>query len=85
MVSAGKSLKDIFDFKKRHCRAWNIAERCVEHTRDLLQRAHFETAQNVNASTSTETSNCAKVEEELLIKYSTQVLMNLFAIVALLL
>ncbi|VBB26284.1 unnamed protein product [Acanthocheilonema viteae] len=52
--------------------AWNIAERCVEHTRDVLQRAHQETVQDDKASTSTEPSNSIKVEEALLSKYSTQ-------------
>ncbi|VDK67202.1 unnamed protein product [Onchocerca ochengi] len=52
--------------------AWNIAERCVEHTRDVLQRAHQETVQDAKVSTSTEISNSAKVEEALLSKYSAQ-------------
>ncbi|EFO27388.2 hypothetical protein LOAG_01099 [Loa loa] len=52
--------------------AWNIAERCVEHTRDVLQRAHQEAIQHDKASTSTEPGNSTKVEEALLSKYSTQ-------------
>uniref|UniRef100_A0A0R3S1N7 C2H2-type domain-containing protein n=1 Tax=Elaeophora elaphi TaxID=1147741 RepID=A0A0R3S1N7_9BILA len=52
--------------------AWNIAERCVEHTRDVLQRAHQETVQDDKAPTYKESSNSIKVEEALLSKYSTQ-------------
>uniref|UniRef100_A0A915PCD8 C2H2-type domain-containing protein n=1 Tax=Setaria digitata TaxID=48799 RepID=A0A915PCD8_9BILA len=52
--------------------AWNIAERCVEHTRDVLQRAHQEAVQDAEASTSSESNNSVKVEEALLSKYSTQ-------------
>ncbi|KAM3725471.1 putative zinc finger protein [Dirofilaria immitis] len=52
--------------------AWNIAERCVEHTRDVLQRAHQEAVQDAKVSTSTESGNSIKVEEALLSKYSGQ-------------
>ncbi|VDK76853.1 unnamed protein product [Litomosoides sigmodontis] len=51
---------------------WDIAERCVEHTRDVLQRAHQETIQDDKASMSTERSDSTKVEKALLSKYSTQ-------------
>ncbi|VDM13728.1 unnamed protein product, partial [Wuchereria bancrofti] len=52
--------------------AWNIAERCVEHTRDVLKRAHQEAVQNDKASASAKPSSFVKIEEALLSKYSRQ-------------
>ncbi|VDK28198.1 unnamed protein product [Gongylonema pulchrum] len=53
--------------------AWNIAERCVEHTRDLLQRAHLETVtRSASESTSTASTSCTNVQRQLLMKYSAQ-------------
>ncbi|KAK6110709.1 hypothetical protein QQG55_40785 [Brugia pahangi] len=52
--------------------AWKIAERCVEHTRDVLKRAYQEAVQDDEASASSKPSSFVKVEEALLSKYSTQ-------------
>ncbi|VDM98351.1 unnamed protein product [Thelazia callipaeda] len=52
--------------------AWNIAERCVEHTRDVLLRARQEAIQAARASTSTECADSTEINEALVTKHPAQ-------------